>query len=297
MKNEKKSSSAQASTKIEMDLHEAFAKTAQDRANGDLARRALFPLDAANAARFIRAAIERVSAIESDLREALPHNAPDLVRLKTLADATIHSVVLEQSASEERPEIGTRRLAALARLDLLGSDAMAAARRGLVPIDTVQRLTSDRNASLFTLATTTLALVKVLTDSFESLRNRSAITEDELEKLAAASKEDLDALDAPEKSPAREAAVEQRVRATIAAADAYEHLRRAVTYTRWFEGDAETFAPSLFKANRLTAKKRDESAPEDEHETVTREGAPVRATTSQNDEESDDVPQNHPFAE
>ncbi len=52
----------------------------------------------------------------------------------------------------------------------------------------------------------------------------------------------------------------QRARAFALLVDAYDGCRRALTYLRWKEGDADTIAPSLFKKRpgRKPGKKEEE---------------------------------------
>lgn len=67
---------------------------------------------------------------------------------------------------------------------------------------------------------------------------------------------------------ARAAAAELRVRALSLLVREYEELRRMVTYVRWFEGDADTFVPSLYAG-------RGGRRPKEDTEVVTDTDTPV----------------------
>jgi hypothetical protein len=75
------------------------------------------------------------------------------------------------------------------------------------------------------------------------------------------------------------AAADRRARAFTLLVDAYDACRRAVTYLRWNEGDADLIAPSLFKL-RGPRRSPAEAPPEPPAPAPAPEPAPVAMASS-----------------
>jgi hypothetical protein len=103
-----------------------------------------------------------------------------------------------------------------------------------------------------------VALAALFSSGWAQVEDRSPIEWADIERAAKLGPEILIALGAKElpgvKAPDPSNASERRARAFTLLVRAYDQCRRAATYLRWDEGDADEFAPSLF-ANRGSRSK------------------------------------------
>ena len=136
--------------------------------------------------------------------------------------------------------------------DLLHSDATALAKRGLM---NGARLSSFRIMPGYkVLAEDLVGLSSLLRHSWDGIANKTAITQAELDLAEELSDKLLMAVGAREQAPAVLAEVaRQRQRLFTLFVNAYDQVRRAVSYLRWTEDDLETIAPSLY-SNRTRRK-------------------------------------------
>lgn len=130
---------------------------------------------------------------------------------------------------------------ALAARDLLDASKVAQIRSGQGHIDTASDL---------------VALSTLFTNDWQSLKSKTAVTRVEVERAATLGPELLVALGVRESTGAtpRSKIEDQRRRAFTLLVRAYDQCRRAVTYLRWSEGDANKIVPSLF-SNRKRSRK------------------------------------------
>ncbi|APR83253.1 Hypothetical protein A7982_08602 [Minicystis rosea] len=138
---------------------------------------------------------------------------------------------------------------ALARRDWLDADAVAAIRAGQGHVDTANDL---------------VALSALFLSRWPEIEHRTAATVDEVTRAGDLGPLVLAALGArvhgTPLSPT--AAADQRRRAFTLFVRAYNETRRAVTYLRWNEGDADELAPSLY-VGRRTARPTPKNEPTD----------------------------------
>ena len=107
--------------------------------------------------------------------------------------------------------------------------------------------------------------VLVLSSCSAEIRGKCCITDEELMRARAVSDALLAFVGVLEQAPQRKAAAKDlRDRAFTVLAQTYEQVRRGITFLRWFEGDAEEIAPSLFGGKRQARKNsngREQNAP------------------------------------
>ncbi|MFT3766094.1 MAG: hypothetical protein QM820_11350 [Minicystis sp.] len=126
---------------------------------------------------------------------------------------------------------------ALANRKLLDADAVAAIRAGQGHVDTANDL---------------VALSALFLTRWSDLSQRTAATLDEVTRAGELGPLLLAALGAREHGvPLSPSAIaDQRRRAFTLFLRAYNESRRAITYLRWNDGDADDFAPSLYAGRR-----------------------------------------------
>jgi hypothetical protein len=109
-----------------------------------------------------------------------------------------------------------------------------------------------------------LALSSLFSGAWPMVANKTAIEEHEVQRAGAVGAELLVALGEREvvgaKKPPAEAQ-ELRGRAFTLLVRAYNECRRAIAYLRWYEGDADVIAPSLFRRRGQAKPASDPPAP------------------------------------
>jgi hypothetical protein len=86
-----------------------------------------------------------------------------------------------------------------------------------------------------------------------------------------------------------------RQRAFTPLFNAWNDVRRTISFLRWNERDADTIAPSLY--TRVTVTRRSKDAPAPEPAPVEPNALPVARHDEVNTDDDNDLPQNHPFAD
>ena len=161
---------------------------------------------------------------------------------------------------------------------LLRSDGTAAVHRGFIDparLKPCEGLTGFRNV-----ATELSVLVNVMTGAWPKLQGRCGVTQEELVRARDVADALLQYAGLREQSPeARTAAVDLRERAFTLLVNGYEEARRAVLYLRWYQGDADIIAPSLFAGRHRSSSKDDVVEPAAPIETAA--ATPAAAVPSQ----------------
>ncbi|MGK3986025.1 hypothetical protein WME99_23465 [Sorangium sp. So ce136] len=162
------------------------------------------------------------------------------------------------------------------RENLLG-DAEALARRGLLDAATVAEIRAGQGH--IDMANDLVALSALFSASWSAITGKTAATEEEVKRAGEIGPQLLAALGVREhgKGPGPTEAADKRARAFALLVHAYDQTRRAVSYLRWNEGDAETIAPSLYKGRGGRAASSSDTAAEPE------ETAPGAATPAPTD--------------
>jgi hypothetical protein len=109
-----------------------------------------------------------------------------------------------------------------------------------------------------------MALAGVLRDSWSAISTKTAITTDDLDQAELIGDQLVSAVGSREEAPASVAEVSvQRQRNFTLFLNAYDEVRRAITFLRWNENDVERIAPSLYagRGNSNTRKKTDDTPP------------------------------------
>ena len=218
--------------------------------------------------------LDQLVSLRSAIVQQLPEHpiaSFDKLRLYALAAWYSHLLYLNETA----PKNTIRELseeAAPLRTNLL-RDAEAAAGRSLVPSKTVEEIRSGQGN--IDTANDLVALSALFSDNWKALQGKTAATQKEVARAGELGALLLTALGVREQvGSGTLPAAEHRAKAFTLFFRAYNEARRAVHYLRWHEGDADDFAPSLYKGRGG----RPAIAPEGTPETPA-EGAPVETGT------------------
>jgi hypothetical protein len=129
--------------------------------------------------------------------------------------------------------------------DQLHTDALGLGKRKLLELSQVDKYRSGLGYKA--LASDVAGLVELIRASWAKISSKTAITEEELDHAASLAQRLLTGVGVKEQDPvALTAATLLRDQAFTAFISAYDEVRRAVSYLRWHEGDADSIAPSLW---------------------------------------------------
>lgn len=104
-------------------------------------------------------------------------------------------------------------------------------------------------------------LVSALRADWSAIEAHTPVTSLELDQAEALANAVATAIGESEQSRAGFAAAELRQRAYTHFVRTYEEVRRAITFVRWKDGDADEIAPSLFAGRQRRREDEDEDAP------------------------------------
>ena len=151
----------------------------------------------------------------------------------------------------------------------LRSDAAALINRGL--IDPARLSTCNGQPGYKVIATELGVLATVLLSSWTQIAGKCCVSEQELHRAKAIADALLAYVGIREQSPEEKAAaLVVRDRAFSLLAEDYELARRAITFLRWEEGDADQLAPSLYGTKHRSRK---EQGDDDEEEAPANAGS------------------------
>ncbi len=240
---------------------EAFAKIEPELAA--LAAEELAPItvDVSAAVTAVLAAAPKILAHREEIVEQLPlHPIEPIDELTTYAHGAWYAHLLHTYASGS-PESAKAMIdeAQKLREDLLVA-AEALAHRGMLDADVVAKIRKGQGHADTANDLTTLA--QVFTASWSKVGSKTAVERSEVDRAAELGPAVMVAIDVRKHGAKSTDTDGQRTRAFALLARAYDGCRRALSYLRWAEGDADTIAPSLFKkrAGRKpgSAKKEEE---------------------------------------
>jgi hypothetical protein len=144
--------------------------------------------------------------------------------------------------------------------EILRSDATALATRGLIDparIAQFKGLTGYKNVAFELIDWTNL-----LRDCWPTIRGKTALTVEEVRRAKDVAIRLVRATGQREQGPAVVAEASRlRQQALTLLMNSYDQVRRAVTFLRWNEGDADTIAPSLYAGRQRSKATAPDSPP------------------------------------
>ena len=137
--------------------------------------------------------------------------------------------------------------------DMLFADAMALAKRGVFDETRITKLRSGLGYK--SLAFDVVGLVQILRERWADISNRTGVQQAELDHAAQLAQRLVTAVGLKEQQPvATNGVTLLRQQAFTLLVNAYDEVRRAISFLRWHEQDVESIAPSLWsgRGSRVT---------------------------------------------
>lgn len=196
-----------------------------------------------------------------DSAKALPgFDASTFDQLETYTLATGHAHTLYMGASSAPEAIVELNERGMELRNTLYADAVALATRNLISGDRIGEFKA--NIGYKNLAFDLMALAQVLRGAWDKIAGKTAITTDDLDQAELIGDQLVSAVGSREEAPASLADVAiQRQRNFTLFLNAYDQVRRAVSFLRWNEGDVDRIAPSLY-SGRGNSNARSKSDPQ-----------------------------------
>ena len=216
-------------------------------------------------------------AMEAELKNA-PKAAVESLRQTALGAWYAHLITLPQKSSGSAKDLLERATPLRAKL-LKAADALADAE--LADATAVARI--REGSGNIDKANDLVALAALFDQSWDVIHDKTAITREQVDEAALLGPNLLVAL-AEEPLPKPDDANDTRQRAFSLLVREYDVVRRAVTFVRWAERDADTYAPSLYAKSRRRgsggAEPEDEGEDTDGDDAIIPVATPADAPTS-----------------
>ena len=184
-----------------------------------------------------------------------------LDRLRDYALAAAHAYFLHRMSRVTPAEVTKLGARAEKRRSILLADISALVVRGLVDGVLLERLVGP--VGYRNVAYDLIQLRNIAVGAWPRIAGKTALTTEELERDATLASRLLMAIGARSVTPVEpsEAAL-LRDQAFALFAQKYDQVRRAVTFVRWSEGDADSYAPSLYagRGSRQRKEKVDDAS-------------------------------------
>jgi len=205
-------------------------------------------LDPTRSASVVVGSLPRIESYRAALEAQFGASAlAFLDELPIIADATKQADI-ELTAADSASDLSEPFAQVTEDHRLLLTDAEALANRKLLDR---ARVDAGRPAQGYrTKATSTLVLIALLRERWDVVKDETPLTPGELHAIEARTQVRLKLLDEREQGSTRLPAAELRMRALCRLVRTYGEVQRMLTYVRWWEGDAEDVAPSLWMGRR-----------------------------------------------
>jgi len=198
-----------------------------------------------------------------DRAKALPElDIAAFDELETLVLATAHAHVRYMGASAEPEAILELNERGMRLRNTLYADAVALATRNLINGDRIGEFKA--HVGYKNLAFDLMALAASLRDNWDKVSSKTAITPEDLDQAELLGDQLINAIGVREQSPSSVADIAaQRQRNFTLFVNAYDEVRRALSFLRWKEDDVEHIAPSLYagRGNSNARKKGTDAHP------------------------------------
>jgi hypothetical protein len=170
-------------------------------------------------------------------------SAFDQLETYTMATGVAHTLYMGASAGPEQL-VQLNELAMQLR-NTLYADAVALATRGLISGDRIGEFKA--NIGYKNLAFDLMALSGVIRQSWDKITGRTAITLNDLDQADLLYDQIVSAVGTREQAPvvAAESSTKRQRHFTLFV-NAYDQVRRAISFLRWDDDDLESIAPSLY---------------------------------------------------
>ena len=202
-------------------------------------------LDVPSAVATVLGALPEIRALRSTIAQLLGF---DIARFDKLRDYTLalgHTHAMFRAATGPSDVVTSLAEDVTAVRDVLEADALALAKRKILDEAQVTKLKSGSGYK--NIAFEVVGLVGLFREHWDAIKGRSALQEEELEHGGQLAQQLVTAIGVREQAPVVvNAASGLRQRAFTLFMNAYDDVRRAVSYLHWSDGNADEVAPSLF---------------------------------------------------
>jgi hypothetical protein len=172
----------------------------------------------------------------------------DIARFDKLRDYTLalgHTHAIYRGATGPSDGLSALVESVTALRDMLEADALALAKRKILDEAQVTKLRGGSGYK--NIAFEVAGFVGLFREHWDSIKGRSALQQDELEHAGELAQQLVTAIGMKEQGPVVvNAASALRQRAFTLFTNAYDDVRRAVSYLHWSDGGADDIAPSLY---------------------------------------------------
>jgi hypothetical protein len=199
--------------------------------------------------------LPQILALRDQVAQQLPQfDITNFDQLSIYTFATGHAQALFAAASAPPEALVALNEQGLVLRDLIYSDAVALSNRGLINGDKLSSFKA--NVGYKNLAFDLLGLAALLRGTWDTIASKTALQSSELDQADDIGEKLMAAVAVREQGPTIAASQSaQRQRNFTLFANAYDQVRRAITFLRWNEDDVDDIAPSLY-AGRNTGRKK-----------------------------------------
>ncbi|HMA94889.1 MAG TPA: hypothetical protein VKP30_19495 [Polyangiaceae bacterium] len=245
-----------------LELRDVFERVRPEMARLEADDLLQITVDPVTAAGIARGALMRLNPLREQMAALPDFDIRNLDNLGLYARAVMQANAVYLGASSSPQHFQELVAEAAAVREQMVSDATALAKRGYLDgavLDKLKGAVGHRNV-----ATDLLTLVNVIRANWEAVAGKTALSAQELERAECLSDQLVNDIGERAVGPATiDKIVLERQQAYTVLVNAYDELRRAVTYLRWNYGDEDAIAPSLFggKRRKSTADNQLETEP------------------------------------
>jgi hypothetical protein len=224
---------------------EAYQRVLPERSTLDPTQLVVINIDVTSSYTTVIGALPRIATFRERANQLIEFDIKNFDSLETYALALMHAQGEYVAASTPPEGLIALHEAGVGLRDNLYSDALALAHRGLIngePLKDFKTAPGYKN-----LAEDLVGLSALLRRSWEKIGARTMITIAELAQAEDLSDRLLQALAMRERaSNALADAIHTRLQVFTLFVNAYDQVRRAISFLRWLEDDVDAIAPSLY---------------------------------------------------
>lgn len=216
-------------------------------------------LDGSGAASIVIGALPRIAAFRAALVAQYGEEGERFLNTLPVCAYAVEQANVEVAAAESDSDLRLANDELLEALALLETDLDGAANRKLLDRSRIEPGRSKQGYR--TVVMSTLVLVSVAREFWPTIERRVPITQAEVDRAEALAQAQLKRLNEREQGVSRMTVMEVRRRAISLLIKTYGEVRRMITYVRWWEGDADVIAPSLWSGRRRRNPREEDGPP------------------------------------
>lgn len=206
-------------------------------------------VDVPSAVATVLGALPEIMALRGDIAAI---NGVDLTKLDKLRDYALalgHAHGAYRAALSPSDPVTKLAEEVVDARDQLLADAQGLARRGLLESGSIEKLRTPSGYK--NIAFDLVSLVQIFRERSVELADKTPVTEQELKRAAELAQRLITAIGLKEQATSNvSAATTLRLQAFTLFANAYDEVRRAVSFLRWHSEDVDSIAPSLWAGRR-----------------------------------------------